>query len=107
MVFVGLPAHPINIEEPATNVVLKSITIKTVYGRRIWSTWEACENLIADGKVGINIGGVTDLPLILQNVPKVKPEMIVSHEFPMSSWEEAYEVLMSRDCFKIVMEPQR
>ena len=51
MVFVGLPAHPINIEEPAKNVVLKSITIKTVYGRRIWSNWEGCEKLIADGKV--------------------------------------------------------
>ena len=51
LVFVGLPTHSINIEEPAKNVVLKSITMKTVYGRRIWSTWEACENLIADGKV--------------------------------------------------------
>ena len=43
---------PIHIEEPAKNVVFKSIELKTVHGRRIWSTWEDCEALIADGKVG-------------------------------------------------------
>ena len=48
---VGLPKEPIHIEEPAKNVVFKNITLKTVHGRRIWSTWEDCEALIADGKV--------------------------------------------------------
>ena len=43
---------PIHIEEPAKNVVFKSITLKTVQGRHIWSTWEDCVGLIADGKVG-------------------------------------------------------
>ena len=49
---VGLPKMPIHIEEPAKNVVFKSIELKTVHGRRIWSTWEDCVGLIADGKVG-------------------------------------------------------
>ena len=50
---VGLPKEPIHIEEPAKNVVFKNITLKTVHGRRIWSTWEDCEALIADGKVRV------------------------------------------------------
>ena len=52
IVSVGLPKMPIHIEEPAKNVVFKSITLKTVQGRHIWSTWEDCVGLIADGKVG-------------------------------------------------------
>ena len=53
---MGLPKEPIHIEEPAKNVIFKNITLKTVHGRRIWSTWEDCEALIADGKVGIREG---------------------------------------------------
>ena len=33
--------------------------------------------------------------------------MIVSHEFPMSKWEEAFSVLMSPDSCKIIMDPQQ
>ena len=52
---MGLPKEPIHIEEPAKNVIFKNITLKTVHGRRIWSTWEDCEALIADGKVGMDL----------------------------------------------------
>jgi len=86
IVLVGLPKEPIHIEEPAKNVIFKNITLKTVHGRRIWSTWEDCEALIADGKV--------------------KPELIVSHEFPMSKWEDAFTALFSKDSCKIIMDPQ-
>ncbi len=84
---VGLPQSTLEIPEPAKNVVFKSLTLRTVHGRRIWDTWESCEALVADGKV--------------------RPEEIVSHEFAMSDWERAFDVLMSGQCCKIVMDPQK
>ena len=33
------------------DVIFKSLTLKTVHGRRIFDTWEQCEKLIKDKKV--------------------------------------------------------
>ena len=51
MVLIGLPKTPIHIEQPLPDVLFKSLTLKTVHGRRIFDTWENCEKLIADKKV--------------------------------------------------------
>ena len=52
VVLIGIPKAPIHIEDPMPNVLFKSLTLTTVHGRRIWHTWEACEALVAAGKVG-------------------------------------------------------
>ena len=51
LVLIGLPKQPIHIENPLPDVIFKSLTLKTVHGRRIWDTWENCEKLIAEKKV--------------------------------------------------------
>jgi threonine dehydrogenase-like Zn-dependent dehydrogenase len=38
---------------------------------------------------------------------QVDPSMIVSHRLPMSNWKEAFDVLMSGECCKIVIDPQQ
>ena len=53
LVLIGLPKTPIHIEDPLPNVVFKSLTMKTVHGRRIFHTWEQCEKLIAEKKVTV------------------------------------------------------
>lgn len=51
MVLIGLPKSPIQIENPLTSFLFKSLTVKTVHGRLIWHTWEECERLISEKKV--------------------------------------------------------
>ena len=41
---------PIHIEDPLTNVVFKSITLKTVHGRRIFKDYEESEKMVAAGQ---------------------------------------------------------
>ena len=48
---IGLPKATVQIEDPLPNLIFKSVTLTTVHGRRIFHTWEQCEQLIAEGKV--------------------------------------------------------
>jgi len=83
LVLIGLPKSAIHIENPLQNVVFKSLTLKTVHGRRIFHTWERCEEMIANGQVD--------------------PTMIVSHEFPLAGWQDAFDTLLSGSACKIVV----
>lgn len=87
MVFVGLPQKPLHVENVLQDVVFKALTLKTVHGRRIYHTWEETENLVADGKVDVN--------------------RMISHRFPMSKFEEAFDVLFSGKACKIVLYPSQ
>jgi len=84
LVLIGLPKSAIHIENPLPDVIFKSITLKTVHGRRIFSTWEKCEQLIAD--------------------KQVDPTLIVSHEFAFNQWQDAFDTLLSGDACKIVVD---
>ncbi|XP_076029625.1 L-threonine 3-dehydrogenase-like [Oratosquilla oratoria] len=86
MVLIGLPKAPLHVENVLTDVVFKSLTLKTVHGRRIWSTWEECERLLAEGKVDVN--------------------PIISHDLPMSNFHEAFQALLSGKACKIILDPQ-
>jgi len=87
LVLIGLPKSAIHVEEPLQNVIFKSLTLTTVHGRRIFHTWEECEKLISEGKVD--------------------PTLIVSHEFTMTNWQDAYDALMSGEACKIVVDIQK
>ena len=47
MVLVGLPKGPIQLDDPVPRVIQKAITLHTIHGRKIWSTWQQCEELIS------------------------------------------------------------
>ena len=44
--------------------------------------------------------------LSLNCIGKVKPSLIVSHQFNMSDYQNAFDVLMSGNGCKIVVDPQ-
>ncbi|XP_023330135.1 uncharacterized protein LOC111702613 [Eurytemora carolleeae] len=75
LVLIGLPKSAIHIEDPLQNVIFKSLTLVTVHGRRIFDTWEKCEELISTGQVD--------------------PTLIVSHQLELNSWQEAFDLLIS------------
>nr|XP_018669010.1 uncharacterized protein LOC100180278 [Ciona intestinalis] len=83
---LGIPKQPFHIENPMQDILFKSLTLTTVHGRRIFHTWIECEKLIAE--------------------KKVNPQLVVSHEIPMSKYAEAFQALFSGTAGKIVMDPQ-
>ena len=67
--------------------MFKSLTLKTIHGRRIFHTWDESERLVAEGKV--------------------KVTSIVTHRVPMSDFEEAFTALFNGDAIKIVIDPSK
>lgn len=86
VVLVGLPKAPLHVEEVLSEFIFRAITVKTIHGRKMFSTWEQSEQLLASGAVSI--------------------EPALTHEFPMTEFEKAFETLFSGMACKIEMDPQ-
>lgn len=67
-------------------VTMKGVTLHGIAGRRLWETWYQMRALLASGAVDLS-------PLI-------------THEFPLSRWQEAVETMASGKSGKIVMYPE-
>ncbi|KAL5019086.1 hypothetical protein ScPMuIL_004808 [Solemya velum] len=85
LTLVGLPQEPLHVENVLQDIVFKALTLKTVHGRRIFHTWEEAEKLVADGKVNM--------------------DLIISHVYGMSDFENAYNMLISGKGCKIIIDP--
>ncbi len=82
---LGIP--PQNIElDLGNDIVFKGTTIYGVVGRKMYETWDKVESLLATGKVDL--------------------DKIVTHEFPMSKFEEAFELMKSGNSGKIILIPE-
>jgi len=66
-------------------VIMKGITVHGIAGRRLWETWYQMRALLASGAVDL-------APLI-------------THEFPLSHWEDAIQTMASGESGKIVLYP--
>eukprot|EP01064_Diplonema_japonicum_P016486 TRINITY_DN2449_c0_g1_i1.p1 TRINITY_DN2449_c0_g1~~TRINITY_DN2449_c0_g1_i1.p1 ORF type:complete len:374 (+),score=86.50 TRINITY_DN2449_c0_g1_i1:56-1177(+) len=86
MCLLGLPKKPIRPQEPGKDFLFRCRTIRSVHGRKIFHTWEQCEKLIATGAC--------------------QPELIVTHDFPLSSYQEAFGALLGGKGIKILMTPE-
>uniref|UniRef100_A0A0B7BHM8 Enoyl reductase (ER) domain-containing protein n=1 Tax=Arion vulgaris TaxID=1028688 RepID=A0A0B7BHM8_9EUPU len=84
---VGLPKQPLHVENVLQDIVFKALTLKTVHGRLIFHTWEEIEKIVASGKIDV--------------------KAVISHRFPMSQFEEAFQTLFSGQACKIVMDPSK
>lgn len=86
VVLVGIPKKPLHVEDVIPDFLMKSLTLHTIHGRRIFHTWEKCEQILASKAIDI--------------------WSTISHRFGMSQWEKAFETLMSGKCCKIMIDPQ-
>ena len=64
-------------------VIFNSLVIKGIYGREMFETWYKMTMMI---QTGLDIG-----PLI-------------THRFPVADYEQAFEVMRSRNCGKVILE---
>ena len=86
VVLVGIAKSALHVENFARNILFKSQTLHTVHGRRIFHTWRVAERLVHEGRL-----------------PGV--DSTISHHFAMSRYEEAFALLMSGQCCKILVDP--
>ena len=63
----------------------KELTVKGVFGRRIWDTWYQVSSLLKSGKVDLT--------------------KMITHTFPLKDFEKAMEVMKSGECGKIILVP--
>jgi threonine 3-dehydrogenase len=78
---LGLPDHEFAIDW--TEVVLKMLTVKGVYGRQIFETWY-------------------EMSVFTQTGLDVSP--VITHRFPYRNYEEAFAVAHSGNCGKVVLD---
>lgn len=65
------------------DIIFKGLTIKGIYGREMFDTWVKMTRLI---HAGLNV------------------ENIITHRFPIDQYEQAFDVGLSGECGKIILE---
>ena len=84
VVIFGIPKKEITLDF-GKYLIDRQLTVKGIFGRRIWETWEKVSELLVNGKVDLT--------------------KIVTHRFPLSDFEKAMEVMKSGECGKILILP--
>lgn len=78
---LGIPAAGTNIDW--NQVIFKMLTLKGIYGREMFETWYKMGSMLQSG---LNL------------------EPIITHRFPVSQFEEAFEIMASGKSGKIVLD---
>jgi len=82
---VQVGVYPGSIETDLNKVMMKELRFIGTYGY-VWTSWERCLRLLREGKV--------------------RTEELISHEFPLDQFEEAFRVTQDGSATKVVLNPQ-
>lgn len=81
---LGLPGHPVEFDLDRL-LIFKGVTVRGVIGRRLWETWYQSRGLLRSGAVDLT--------------------PVVTHRFPLDRFAEAFELMASGNCGKVVLYP--
>jgi len=84
LVAFGIPKESVTIDW-GKYMINKELTILSVFGRRLWETWEQTSKLLKSKKIDL-------APLI-------------THKFKLKDFEKAMKLMKSRKCGKILLIP--
>jgi threonine 3-dehydrogenase len=90
IVLLGIPRHPLKEFDIAGGVVWKGVTIKGIFGRRMFDTWNTMLNLITSDRF--------DLTRRLS-------EMIEPTTYPLDAYEEVFKTLLEGKAMKLIFTP--
>ena len=79
---LGLPARTVDFDFNA-NIIFKGCTVLGINGRRMWETWYQMEQLVLSGRVNL--------------------DDIITHEFPIADYEQAFSTMISGEGIKVLM----
>lgn len=80
---LGIPAKPLSLDL-AKDIIFPGVTVQGINGRRMFETWYQMDALLVSGKVDL------------------KP--LITHRFPMEKFQEAFEIGLSGNAGKIILE---
>lgn len=80
----GIPHERVSIDW-GKHLINKELTIKSIFGRTIWDTWEKTSELLVSKKINL-------APLI-------------THRFALKDFEKAMAVMKSQKCGKVLLIP--
>jgi len=78
---LGLPHRPFEVDL-ANDIIFKGVRLAGIFGRRLWETWYQGSALLA--------GGLDLHP-------------IITHRLPMTRFREAFDLMRSGDCGKVIV----
>jgi len=81
LALLGIPARDFAVD--FNQVIFKGLTIQGIYGRQMFETWYKMINLLEAG---------------LDVTP------VITHKFPMVRFQEAFDVMRSGGCGKVILE---
>lgn len=81
---LGLPTQDVPLDI-TNDIVFKGVTVQGITGRRMYETWQQTSGLLASGQVNL--------------------EPLITHRFPLERFAEAFELMKSGRCGKIVLIP--
>lgn len=79
---LGLPARSVDFDFNA-HIIFKGCTVLGINGRRMWDTWYQMEKLLLSGKLEL--------------------DDIITHEYPIEDFEQAFETMISGEGIKVLM----
>ena len=83
---LGLASGAINGLDLGNLVIMRGVTLHGIVGRHVWETWRQMRALLSSGRVDL------------------RP--IITHEFPLSRWEDGMRAMDSGKSGKIVLYPE-
>jgi threonine 3-dehydrogenase len=84
VIIFGIPKKEITLNF-GKYFIDKELTVKGVFGRHIWDTWNQVSKLLKSGKVDLT--------------------KMITHRFALKDFEKAMEVMKSGECGKILLQP--
>lgn len=81
---LGIPSKPVELDI-ARDIVFKGATVQGIIGRRVFETWYQTSALVGSGRLDLS-------PLI-------------THTLPLERFDEAFELMRSGNCGKVVLIP--
>ena len=90
ILLLGIPAWPLKSFDFGKYAVWKGVTIRGIFGRRMFETWYAMLDLLASEKSGL----------------KARLEKIIAREaVPLSDFERGFELVRKQEAVKLLLTP--
>lgn len=90
ILLLGIPSRPLRTFNFGKYTVLKGVTIRGIFGRRMFETWYAMLDLLAAEKSGL----------------KARLEKIIAKEMvPLSDFERGFELVRNHEAVKLLLAP--
>ncbi|NUM25592.1 MAG: zinc-binding dehydrogenase [Candidatus Buchananbacteria bacterium] len=87
ILMLGLPAGKLELDF-SNQVIFKGLTIKGIYGRRVFDTWDLMRYLLANG--------LTET--ILRSG-------VITHQLPLAEYDQGFQALINGQAIKVLLKP--